>query len=375
MPNDRLAELIARTLSGEATPDELQELQYLGEKYPEDQYFLEILSGYWNTPGKIPDNEDLHSDAHFRHIIEAAAKGDDVLAVPAHRRLRRMLAVAAMAAGLVIGGFSYRRFYKALPSDNTIDPKREVAVKSGAKSRLLLPDGTTVWLNSDSKLTYDARFKGLSREVELEGEAFFDVAKNPAHPFIVHTGGIDIRVLGTAFNVKSYPREATFEATLIRGRIEVTKPGEPGGPEIVLHPHEKLVLDKETDSASTLATGSLASAPAFSGSRAAPKMAITRLPGNLPDSSVVETAWIYNKLIFDGETFTSMAAKMERWFNVRINIEDPQVAALRFHVTFDNETIEEVLRSLQVTASFDYIINNDQINIFKKGACGDPADR
>ena len=90
----------------------------------------------------------------------------------------------------------------------------------GSRSRSLLPDGTTVWLNAGSKLYYENDFNG-TREVRLEGEAFFDVVKQTDRPFIVHTSGIDIKVLGTAFNVKSYPEDKTVETTLYRGLVQV----------------------------------------------------------------------------------------------------------------------------------------------------------
>lgn len=340
-----MAELISRTLAGEATPSELEELRRLGEKHPEDQYLLEILSEYWKTPGPLPDEEDLHSDAHFRHIIEAA---EDALIIPIHRRPLRMAAVAILT-GLLIGAGAWWTFYRPAPRTLLPVSKQEVAVKPGTRSRLLLPDGTSVWLNSDSKLTYDNHFGGDTREVTLEGEAFFDVAKSPGHPFIVHTTGIDIRVLGTTFNVKSYPREATFEATLIRGKIEVVK----SDARIVLVPYEKLVLDKTADAR--------AARPA-----SGPEAAITRVPPSLPDSAIAETGWVYDKLVFDGETFTEMAAKMERWFNVKIVIQDPGVAALRFHVTFEHETIGQVLSALQVISSFDCTMCNNEIRITKK---------
>ena len=336
-----MAELISRALAGEATPSELEELQRLGEKHPEDQYLLDILSEYWKTPGHPPDQEDLHADAHFRHIIEAA---EDTLIIPICRRPRRMAAVAILT-GLLIGGSAWWIFYRPAPRTPPRAAKQEVAVKPGTRSHLLLPDGTSVWLNSDSKLTYDEHFGENTREVTLEGEAFFDVAKNPAHPFIVHTTGIDVRVLGTAFNVKSYPREATFQATLIRGKIEVLKSNE----RIVLVPYEKLILEKT------------AARPLPD-----PVAAITRVSPSLPDSAIAETGWVYDKLVFDGETFTEMAAKMERWFNVKIVIEDPQVAALRFHVTFEHETIGQVLSALQVISSFDCTICNNEVLITKK---------
>jgi ferric-dicitrate binding protein FerR (iron transport regulator) len=281
-------------------------------------------------------------------------------------RIWKFSAFATAACALVAVCLFYLNSRRRIPdSPIASDRSREVAVKRGAKSRLLLPDGSTVWLNSDSKLTYKSNFNGgVTREVTLEGEAFFDVNKS-THPFIVHTSGIDIRVLGTVFDIKSYPKEPTFEATLIRGKIEVRGNNAADGASIVLKPHEKLTLIKDRKGFDP-ASVHLPLNPAHPGGKPEAPAAIKILSGKIPDSSVVETAWVYNKLVFDGETFSEITARLERWFNVKIEIVDEEVSALRFHATFENETIEDVLRSLQVTAPFDYEINDDTVIISAK---------
>ena len=114
---------------------------------------------------------------------------------------------------------------------------------------MLLPDGSTVWLNAGSRLTYDSLYGTTLREVTLSGEAYFDVVKNPKKPFIIHTGKINIRVLGTVFNVKSYPEEQTIETSLIKGSIEVSFPSQPSK-KIILKPNQKLIIDKTETNAS-----------------------------------------------------------------------------------------------------------------------------
>ena len=120
----------------------------------------------------------------------------------------------------------------------------EVAARPGVRTKVVLPDGTQVWLNSNSKLKYSPDFNLHSREVDLEGEAYFDVAKDMERPFIVHASTIDVRVLGTAFTIKSYPQDETIEATLLKGAIEISGRDNPGAPRIILKPDEKLVLNK-----------------------------------------------------------------------------------------------------------------------------------
>ncbi len=96
-----------------------------------------------------------------------------------------------------------------------------VATRKGSKTNLVLPDGTKVWVNADSRLSYGKNFGNQLREVYLEGEAYFDVAEDKRKPFIVHTNNIDVKVLGTAFNVRAYGNEVNTQTTLLRGSVEV----------------------------------------------------------------------------------------------------------------------------------------------------------
>lgn len=116
-------------------------------------------------------------------------------------------------------------------------------VPRGNKTRVTLPDGTKVWINAASKLMYPTVFVGETREVVLEGEAYFDVSKDGAHPFIVHARGMDIRVLGTAFNVNTY--ESSFYTTLVSGKVSVK--GKAAG--LTLEPGEQAVMNSENGAA------------------------------------------------------------------------------------------------------------------------------
>ena len=249
MCNDRLTELLSRKLSGEATPAELQELHLLLQAKPGDQYFTEILSTYWHNRNDHAENLDQQADQHFAHILEMAAQEPETTVEmypePGRTRFIKKLAIAAAIAVIVSIGI-WMTLQPAAQNNiaATIQKKSEVVAGKGIRSKLVLPDGTQVWLNSDSRLLYDEAFDGKQREVTLQGEAYFDVTKNPDRPFIVHTSAIDIRVLGTAFNVKSYPAEKTIETTLIHGLVEVINKNRPDASKIILRPKEKLVFNK-----------------------------------------------------------------------------------------------------------------------------------
>lgn len=346
MNKERITQLIARKLSGEASPEEIKELDSHLREYPEDAYLLSLLADYWPTPISPVADEDADSEAHFRHILDAAAsETQEAEPVRSHYNISRILAAAAVFAGLIFFSWLYVKQFRGQNSLSNI----ETIVKPGAKSRLLLPDGSVVWLNSGSRISYPANFTDSLREVELEGEAYFDIAKDAGRPFIVHTRDINIRVLGTAFNVKCYPDDNKTEATLIRGLVQVSKTGDGHQEVLLLHPHEKIVVNRAPESVSPVANNN---------------MIVKHLKQSAADTSMVETAWVYNKLVFDGEDFREIAAEMERWYNVKIIINDSTVAGYRFHAKFENESITDVLSALQLSLPFTFKINNNEVNIY-----------
>jgi ferric-dicitrate binding protein FerR (iron transport regulator) len=231
---------------------------------------------------------------------------------------------------------------------------------------LSLPDGTRVWLNSNSKLNFSRDFNVKDRDVTLEGEAYFEVAKDARLPFVVHASSLDITVLGTSFAVKSYPQDETIEATLLNGSIEVSRKGNPGATRIILKPNEKLVYSKYVTTHHP--TGNPPSVPAYTAPAPPPDVALTVNPirQDIPDSDKVETGWLYNRLVFDGDHFRQLADKMERWFNVRIRIRDDRLNDYRFSGIFEKETLDEALKELQLTRSFTYKTNGNEIELYAK---------
>ena len=198
--------------------------------------------------------------------------------------------------------------------------------------------------------------------MQLDGEAYFDVVKDAARPFIVHTSGIDIKVLGTAFNVKAYKAEPVIEATLIHGSIEVINQNRPGAPGVMLKPHEKLIYNKfpVADARDQRADVVIATEPdAYS-------ITIKPLNKNIADTDIAETAWIYNKLSFEDERFEDLALKMERWFDLKIIFENEKLKDYRVSGSFVNETPEQAFNTLKFLLPFKYSIKNKEVKIMKK---------
>jgi transmembrane sensor len=361
--DNRIWVLMSRCLSDEATAAEAEELRSLLGQSPDKQYLFGVLHSYFmRSPSPADDKtgEDPGLEERFRRIV---GKKSDLQ----HLRRRRGFAYAAAAAALLFLAFGTQRLLSgkvATPAASHPARIEEVLARAGARTTLVLPDGTRVWLNSNSKLRYGSGFNSSDREVVLEGEAFFDVVKNAAHPFIVHATSLDIEVLGTSFEVKSYPQDATVETTLFKGAIEVRRKGNANTARVILKPNEKLVFSKvappQSDERRNAAGGRQGDHPEAAG------IAVNHIQQNLPDSEKVETAWMYNRLVFDGDNFGELAEKMERWYDVRILVRDTALNHYHFGGVFQNESIEEALKDLQLTATFTYTIDGKKIELYAK---------
>ena len=245
----------------------------------------------------------------------------------------------------------------------------QVGTKKGSKSHILLPDGTNVWLNADSKITYPGNFQGEVREVSLVGEAFFDVVKNVNKPFIIHTGTMDVKVLGTAFNVRSYPGEMTTEASLLRGLIEVTLNGTEKK-KILLKPNEKLTVLNSDESYQK--TGSAIAKKNIQEEVDIPILAITKIHYDRKDSSNAETSWVYNKLSFDNEKMDRVFSKIEQWYDIEIGVEDENIQSKHFTATFENKSLKDVMEALALVLNFSYQEKNGKIIIMGGSRPGPP---
>jgi transmembrane sensor len=379
MEENQLWFLIARHLSGEITADESRTLQALLKKHPEKHHLLDILQSYFILPDdtkEIAADSSMDDELRFRRIIEHSEYNPDPAALPGIKpvitrdRYRFWRYAAAIACVAILTGLGFNYFHQSRPKTDQPKPKGEnVAAKgnefisrSGARTKLVLPDGTQVWLNAGSRLNYSNAYNEILREVDLEGEAYFNVVKVTGRPFIVHASSLNIRAVGTVFVVKSYPQDETIETTLLRGIVEVTRKDLPDGPKVILKPNEKLIFSKQLETEVHHYASDSSSRPG----KTIGKISVAAVSITIPDSNKVETSWVYNRLVFDGDSFQELAKKMERWYNVKIVIKSKELLRYRFKGAFENETITEALNALQLTAEFSYKINNNEIDLFKK---------
>lgn len=376
MNKDRIWTLLSRKLSGEATPAELKELSELIEINPGIDLTVHYINAYWDVPAE--KDEDFLEATFLLHLNRLKDQGVDLELnntetgslnlyikdkdVAWKNKSRVFISLAFL---ILVGAFTIYSFINksvsAVPEKDALT-KSEVSTKNGSRStKIQLPDGTMVWLNSSSKLTYDNEHFGSGiREVSLTGEAYFDVVKNPAKPFIIHTAKLDIKVLGTAFNVKCYPNEKNTETSLIRGSIEVTLKDRQE--KIVMKPNEKLIIsndelrpDKELAKTINKTVNT----------KAKPIIELGHLNHYPTDNSIVETGWVENRLVFSSETLDEIVIKMERWYGVNIRIEDEKLKKELLTGIFEEETINQALAAMKLTTPFNYKIEKDLITISK----------
>lgn len=369
MSTERIWELMARKLAGEASGEELGELEQLLRTHPELHFSIQAIADLWQHTSQPMDDVSLHT-SYQQHIARMQEIGisigqvpdDNALLLEGSRKPSRRRFVLWTAAGVMVAVAAWFFYWlqPPLPAKTPTlaenNPPSEITTRNGSKTRVQLPDGTRVWLNAGSKLTYDKGFGGTIREVTLIGEGYFDVVRNEKKPFIIHTAKMDVKVLGTQFNVKSYPNDKTTEAALIHGSIEVSLKDRPAE-KIILKPNEKIVVaNRDTLSAAENTLQAHRDNPE-------PLVVIRNLTYQKNDSSIVETSWIENKLVFENESFRELALKMERWYGVSINFKDEKIAALRFTGVFEDESVEEAMRALTITASFNYKFQGKIISI------------
>lgn len=368
MDNQKFLLLVARKLSGEATVEDHRELSVFFEEDKAYKEKYDLLKAHWENKYNV--RTDI--DAALERIILRIEKDRDLSNQEApvvsvakekwsiHRYMTIFSKVAAIL--LICLGSIYFIYQNARPHSSV----EQAAVRNaewqteqtdkGAKSTIFLQDGTKVILNAESKLRFPKRFSGATREIYLTGEAFFDVTHNAAMPFIIHTDKMNIKVLGTEFNVKSYPQDSAYETTLIRGSIEVTLKDRPDD-RIILKPKEKLIVaNLEFENAPESAT----SLPSIHS-----QLSITGLHYiSKTDSAVVETSWMDNKLVFQDESFANLAMDMERKYAVNIHFSNEKLKEYRFTGIFKEETIRDALNALQLTEKFNYKINGNTVYIF-----------
>jgi transmembrane sensor len=285
----------------------------------DDRELRELMLSHWVEfdSTRLPDDNVDRILDKLQHQIRLEENKDA-------RRLRFMRVFQRVAAILIFPlVLSFMAYLYFQPEKvELLDAYAEIQCPMGVRTKFTLPDGTTGFLNSGSTLSYPVAFD-KTRQVELNGEAYFDVVHNEKSPFTVKTRKLNVRVLGTTFNVISYPGEATEEIILQTGKVEVMDNA--GKTLTELNPDQRLTVNHEdlTAKRSTVVASQY-------------------------------TSWTEGKLIFRNEDMKQVAQRLSRWYNAEIVLADKSLEDYTFYATFVDEPLDEVLKLLAFTTPMAY---------------------
>lgn len=344
-----------------------------------------------NLLGEMPKMEEQKADSIFDTILAAAKEQETVIEIePRKSNYKKYISIAASVLVLLGVGFAYKQGFFTKSTEVPFDFKSSdivlqmedgsvqvisengkvqvhdkkgniignqngdklvyenqtdsdklayntLKIPFGKKFRLQLSDGTMVHLNAGTTLKYPVKFiAGENRQVYLDGEAFFDVAKDKKHPFIVNADALNVRVLGTHFNVSNYPEDAATDVVLVEGSVGMYRSNEEfdASKNTVLKPGYKGSFNKENASIFTK-----------------------------PVLTEIYTSWIDGGLTFRNMTFKNIITKLERRYNVTIINKNEKLANEKFNASFKEESIENVMSYFNDVHGINYTIKNNQILI------------
>lgn len=292
-----------------------------------DEELGDVLSGLWNEFEQT-ENYDAELKANYKAI---------------ERRIRnkhiwfKTRQIVKYAAVLLLPVLSLLSAWLLIDRSNVRPENSEFSVRvaPGESSEVRLPDGSEVKLNAESEITYCDNYQENKRMLQLKGEAVFKVAKNKKMPFVVTTEYLDVEVLGTTFNVKTYESDNLHEVALVEGSVKLSTRYNSTEKSIYLEPNQKAVFNKST--------GKLTVKPFVENS---------------------ELAWTKGILVFQARSLLEINLELERKFGVEIQMNYPDIEQDLFTGTFENQSIADVLNTLRIHYGFDYSINQKVVSIY-----------
>ncbi|WP_460639745.1 FecR domain-containing protein [Larkinella harenae] len=326
-------QLIIRFLAGEASPKERQQLETWTAADPSHRQYLDQMRTLWQHSESATDfaHIDAHNDWHqVKARINAGSQmADHQPRYPSRWGVHVWLKVAA-ASVLVLGvliGLYRQQMVIQLP-----DPL--VITATVQPLQLTLSDGTRVYLNKQASLTYPNQFAGQTRSVTLRGEAFFEVTKNPAKPFLITSGAVLTRVVGTSFSVNA-PREDSVQVTVLTGKVALSKPGDLQE-SLVLTPGERGVFRKN----------------AFAESA---------------NTDVNFLAWKTKVLTFQNTPIAEVVQDLNRYYGPKLELAGTALENCRLTTTFRQQSLDEVLAEIQLVLPVQIQRHQGRIILSGKG--------
>ncbi len=351
-------------LSGQACNRDVEDLLlWINESEDNKKQFIALRRAWVLTSQATPKgrfNKAKYDE--WRKLSAKIDEHDDQIPVVFLTSWQKFIRIAAaflifLSIGSVV---AWRVTSSRLHNVISNDIIHKIEVPFGSKTEITLPDGTRVSLNAGSKLSYSNSYGFSGREVHLEGEGYFDVQTNPQLPFTVDAFGLKIKALGTKFNVKAYPEEQSLTTTLIEGIVKI----EGDDVNLTMAPRQKITYIKtDTDKLiplheSVSPTGVKQSVKDELQTAEEPRI---RLSSNV--NTYEHIAWKDGRLIFKAEKLSSLAVSLERKFDVAIKINSEELLNYKFTGTFHQETLEQILNIINLSAPMKYQIEKGVVTI------------
>lgn len=328
--SDEIIKLVEKFLSGTISEEEKHKLLHAYEHAQiSEKQFDDYYAGKWREAGKYPSPFTEENKERIRAQFKMHMRQESQTIPKQKSRWVSFTAVAAVAILFFTLGISLHLLHDHSQQELI------VMVENGQKANVQLPDGSHVHLNSASELRYSPDFGKKNRTVKLQGEAYFDVYANSNNPFIVQThDDLQIKALGTKFNIKSYPGDEQITSTLVEGKVEVSN-------QLLsekLNPYEQISFHTKEMT--------------FSKSRI--------------DNMDEVIFWMTDQFVFDKEPLENIAKILERTYNVTISFASPDIKEIQYSGKIKNNSMENVLNLISIVSPLQYTISGSHITFNKK---------
>jgi ferric-dicitrate binding protein FerR (iron transport regulator) len=329
---NRNKSLIRKYISGSCTVEEQLEIRQIMQQPDVRLLFDEVLAESWMGLEEEKDTEQLRLNDKLQLFYNRLESEEQAaIEVPINRR--RYFQYAAIWAILILGLGTYGLMqYKKAPLTNQV-AMQELVNPYGQRSKVVLPDGSEVYLGAGSRLSFPGKFSGLTREIALEGEAFFQVTKNPAKPFIVRTGSVQTRVLGTSFKIDAF-KNSPLVVAVATGKVRVDD-----------------YLNGKLKPLAMLKPG---------------QMVTYKENHAITSATVIEEvkSWKNAQLYFHNRSLGEIAAELERWYNVKISFRGQDKPKEKISVNLQADMpLNKIMKVLAATGHFSYQISAKQVQI------------
>jgi ferric-dicitrate binding protein FerR (iron transport regulator) len=362
--NNSIELMIVSFLAGSISEEDLQQLNRWINKSDENRKYFNSLKDSWiisgeKNSGMIMSTEESWTRFKLKLNQGESGSGSGNLRKFNYRKYVKLAAswLLIFGSGSILTWWISRERAETTPADKII----EISTPLGAQSMIKMPDSSLIWLNAGTRITYSQDYGVHTRTLNLNGEAYFDVAKDSLHPFVVNTEAIVVSALGTRFNIKAYPEDDAIYTTLEEGKIDIRiLTAGYKKKRIVLESKDKFIYQKEAGRGGK----SGKNAEETDNPPRSVKVAQNGIRILTNVRTELDTSWKDPRWIIDSEPLGSLALKLERRFNLKIKFADKQLMKYKFTGTIENETINLILDALKLTAPLDYQIKKDTVTLF-----------